>query len=202
MVVGHGSSSPVFTISLPQLVTILDYSPSSLRIAPSAISHDGHASITVTGSFPPGGTPRASFSSTRLPSLRNSSCLFTSPSTSRTLTLAATGHNVSNATISFVCGPLLPGDSGPPMSSWNVAMLLADGRQSAELSIDSYCPAGSFVESTSAASPLKCSRCPPQRSSSTRDNAAGIQSCVCAPNYYGTFGDGCTACPKNVEGFN
>jgi hypothetical protein len=88
------------------------------------------------------------------------------------------------------------------MSSWNVVMLLSDGRQSAELAMVSYCPAGSYVKGASSASQLQCARCPPQRSTSTGENSWGIESCVCSANYYGTFGDGCTACPKNVEGFN
>jgi hypothetical protein len=202
LVVGQSGSDPVYTFSSPPYVTVLDFSPALLRITPSILSHDGHASITVMGTFPSAVVQQASFSGTRLPSLRSNSCFFKSPSSSRTMTLAASSLNITNATISFVCGPILSGDSAPPKSSWDVAMLLWDGRQSSNVSIETYCPVGSYTMNASADSPLQCLRCPLFRSSSTRVNSVGLESCVCNSNYYGSFGDDCAACPKNVEGFN
>ena len=69
----------------------------------------------------------------------------------------------------------------------------------------SYCPTGYFViNAPSVGSQLQseCVRCPQQRSTSIQNNSIGEWSCVCNQNHYGTYGDGCVACPKNIEGFN
>jgi hypothetical protein len=199
----HGNSFPVFNITLSQYVTVLDFSPVSLKIAPSALSHDGHASITVTGFFPTAVSQRAFFSVSTLPARRNSSCFLSSSSSSKTISLTVLRFNATSFSISFVCGPLLVGDSGPPISSLKVTMMLSDGRESESSLIDSYCPIRSYVKLASgSSSQLQCLRCPPDRSSSLRENSMGEESCVCSAKYYGTFGDGCIACPKNVDGFN
>jgi hypothetical protein len=46
------SNPPVFNISLPIAVTVLDFSPGFLRIEPSSLSYAGLAALTITGTFP------------------------------------------------------------------------------------------------------------------------------------------------------
>jgi hypothetical protein len=199
----HGSNYHVLNIMLPHQVSVLDFSPVSLRMAPSSLSYSGHASITVTGLFPSAASQRTSFSSTVLPALRNNSCLLKSSTSSQVINLEARVFNASTVDIiPFVCGPLV--FSGSLRKNWVVSMLHADGRESAELSIQSYCPAGMYIETTaisSCAEPPCCLACPSPMSTSLESDSLGIQSCVCQVGFYGSGGLSCTACPKNVDGF-
>jgi hypothetical protein len=83
-------------------------------------------------------------------------------------------------------------------------MLLADGRNSSvSFSVmQSYCPTGFYIYNASSLEPLECRACFRDKSATLYDNQRGIQSCVCTAGHYGTFGDACLPCPKNVEGFN
>jgi hypothetical protein len=196
----QGGGPSVFNLTIPLNVTVLDFSPVSLRITPSALSHEGHELITVTGFFPLSFPKYSSFYGAVLPILRNSSCFFKASASSKTMSLTVSAFNDTKSSIVFICGPLRLGDISPPLLRWNVMMLLSDGRESEESSVESYCPTLSFIKNASGR--LECMRCPQDRSASTRINSLGEQSCVCSARYYGSFGEGCVACPKNVEGFN
>jgi hypothetical protein len=67
--------------------------------------------------------------------------------------------------------------------------------------LQAYCPSGFYVQNTTFGH-LECRACPSGKSTSVGDNQAAIQSCICSEGHYGTFGDSCIPCPKNVEGFN
>jgi hypothetical protein len=200
----NGSGRPFFiNVTLPIRVTVLDFSPESLRMVPNALSHDGHESITVTGIFP-SGVQNTFFSSSILPALRNNSLLFKSASSSRQITLTATVLNTSRSEISFICGPLILGGN-TLTKSWVVSMLFSDGRESAELLISAHCPAGKYMElgvTSSCSAPPCCFGCPSPMSSSFSVDSIDIRSCVCQVGYYGTGGLACTVCPRNVQGFN
>jgi hypothetical protein len=124
------SRSPVLNISLAQAVTVLDFSPAALQIAPSTLPYAGLVSITITGMFPLGFSARAFFVGGVMPAVRNDSCVFTSsqPYGAKRFTLAANRSTSTNSTVSLVCGPLLLGDSGPPFTVWMASMMLSDGR--------------------------------------------------------------------------
>jgi hypothetical protein len=197
-------SSPNFNVTLPQNVTVLDFAPASLRIVPSSLSQSGHALITVSGFFPSFVFQPTAFSSSVLPALRDNRCLFQSSSLFMSMNLEAKISNFSSNQISFVCGPLLFGDT--VRKNWSVSMLLSDGRESAEVLIESYCPPGMYIEpnaTVSCTTPPCCLACPSPVSASAVADSLGIRSCRCQIGHYGSSGSLCKACPKNPRyGFN
>lgn len=74
------SGAPVFHVNFARSVTVTDFSPVSVKMAPSTLAHTGHPSITLTGSFPSGVAQFTSFSIFTLPRSQNNSCFFKSKS--------------------------------------------------------------------------------------------------------------------------
>jgi hypothetical protein len=87
----------------------------------------------------------------------------------------------------------------PPLSVWNVSVILADGRSSSNsIQIDVVCPHSYYLQNKS------CMPCPSDengRSFNEVNNAPSIESCRCSPGSYGTFGSGCMRCAP-LEGFD
>ncbi len=185
-------------------ITALDWGSFIEKAVPDRMSFAGNSIITLTGVFP-NVTGSYVLGNTSVPVLRNHTCVFTSSQRllgNTSIVVPAKLIEYSNISIKFACASLPPGLSGPPFTQWTPIMHLADGRNSTGVpkTLESFCSPGFYIHTDS--SHQICRACPAARSTTISDNMPAIQSCMCNQGYYGTFGDGCIACPKNVEGFN
>ena len=207
-----GTNVVLFSIRLPLdgHTTVLDFAPFVKSALPVGFSFAGGDVITLFGVFPPEVIPEKLFvQKASVPALFDrDACVFTSLQATGnvTLRLAANRTVDSNTSIVLECSALTAGASGPPFTMWVPTMSLADGRNSTTFSdrLASYCPIGFYVESTASAA-LKCRQCPQGKSITMGVNQMSFESCVCNVGHYGSFGDGCIACPKikpASEGFN
>jgi hypothetical protein len=188
-------------------VTVLDFAPVVGSASPSNLSFAGGSFVTLTGVFPLGATSNNGFHmNSSVPVIANDTCLLKSNQMAGLASIVVPAKRIldTRTSIQLVCGPLPAFVSGPPFTKWTPHILLSDGRNSTEAStaLQSFCPVGFYIHNLSSSAHLECRACPKDVSITLKENEPGIQSCVCNAGHYGSYGEQCLPCPKNVEGFN